>query len=96
MSSAPVILEEYDLSWPSKFEKEKGHLMALTGEWNYGGIEHVGSTSVPGMVAKPVIDVMFGVRIKGISIYSTQNLNNCSLTNGFSLVKVYGCPQKNS
>ncbi len=31
---------------------------------------------------------------KRTSIYSTQNLNNCSLTNGFSLVKIYGCPQK--
>ena len=36
--------------------------MAITGEWYYGGIEHVGSTAVPGMVAKPVIDVMFGVK----------------------------------
>jgi GrpB-like predicted nucleotidyltransferase (UPF0157 family) len=61
MSRAPVILEEYDSSWPSKFEDEKGHLMSIAGEWNFGGIEHVGSTAVPGMAAKPVIDVMFGV-----------------------------------
>ena len=62
MTSAPVILEEYDLSWPSKFEDEKDHLMAIVGEWYYGSIEHVGSTSVPGMIAKPIIDVMFGVK----------------------------------
>ncbi len=62
MSRAPVILEEYDPSWPSKFEEEKEHLMAIVGRWNFGGIEHVGSTAVPGMVAKPVIDVMFGVK----------------------------------
>lgn len=61
MKRASVVLEEYDQSWPSKFEDEKKHLMAIAGEWCHGGIEHVGSTAVPGMVAKPVIDVMFGV-----------------------------------
>ncbi|MCH2158537.1 MAG: GrpB family protein [Oleiphilaceae bacterium] len=62
MSRASVILEEYDPSWVSKFEAEKQYLMAIAGEWHYGSIEHVGSTAVPGMVAKPVIDVMFGVK----------------------------------
>ena len=62
MSRAPVILEEYDVAWPEKFAKEKEFLLSIIGEWYYGGIEHVGSTAIPGMVAKPVIDVMFGVR----------------------------------
>lgn len=62
MSPASVILEGYDSSWPSKFEAEKAQLMATAGEWYYGSVEHVGSTAVPGMVAKPVIDIMFGVR----------------------------------
>jgi GrpB-like predicted nucleotidyltransferase (UPF0157 family) len=62
MTRAPVILEEYDYSWPSKFEDEKAHLMSIIGKWHYGSIEHVGSTAVPDMVAKPVIDVMFGVK----------------------------------
>ncbi|MDO3386610.1 GrpB family protein [Gilvimarinus sp. SDUM040013] len=46
----------------SEFEKEKALLQSIAGEWNHGGIEHVGITAVPGMVAKPVIDVMFGVK----------------------------------
>lgn len=62
MSRASVILEEYNPSWPEKFEEEKVHLMAVAKDWHYGSIEHVGSTAVPGMVAKPVIDVMFGVK----------------------------------
>lgn len=62
LSKAAVELEEYDCSWPLKFEKEKDFLLSIAEEWNYGGIEHVGSTAVPGMVAKPVIDVMFGVK----------------------------------
>ena len=51
MKRASVILGEYDLSWPAQFEEEKSHLMAIAGAWCYGGIEHVGSTAVPGMVA---------------------------------------------
>jgi GrpB-like predicted nucleotidyltransferase (UPF0157 family) len=62
MQRASVILEEYDPSWPEKFEKEREHLVAIIGSWNYGSIEHVGSTAVLGMVAKPVIDIMFGVK----------------------------------
>ncbi|WP_126452594.1 GrpB family protein [Sulfuriflexus mobilis] len=62
MKRASVILEKYDPSWPERFEIEKNHLIAIVGEWNFGGIEHVGSTAVPDMVAKPVIDVMFGVK----------------------------------
>jgi len=62
MSRAPIILEEYDSSWSEKFEQEKKFLMAIAGKWNFGGVEHVGSTAVLGMVAKPVIDIMFGVK----------------------------------
>jgi GrpB-like predicted nucleotidyltransferase (UPF0157 family) len=62
MTQAPVIIEEYDPSWPAKFEKEKDLLMTLAGKWHHGGIEHIGSTAVPGMIAKPVIDIMFGVK----------------------------------
>lgn len=58
---ASVILAEYDSSWPSKFREEKAHLLNIIGKWNFGGVEHVGSTAVTGMIAKPVIDVMFGV-----------------------------------
>ena len=54
MVRASVILEEYDSSWPERFKKEKQNLLSIAGSWNDGGIEHVGSTAVPGMVAKPV------------------------------------------
>ncbi|MGI9200967.1 MAG: GrpB family protein [Woeseiaceae bacterium] len=61
MNRAPVILSEYDAAWPLKFEEEKTFLSGVIGEFLCGAIEHVGSTAVPGLVAKPVIDVMFGV-----------------------------------
>jgi len=62
MIRAAVILEEYDSSWPEKFKIEKENLKSIIGSWNYGSIEHVGSTAVVGMVAKPIIDIMFGVK----------------------------------
>jgi GrpB-like predicted nucleotidyltransferase (UPF0157 family) len=62
MKQASVILEEYNSSWPKKFEEERDYLISIVGSWNYGSIEHVGSTAVYGMVAKPIIDIMFGVK----------------------------------
>lgn len=57
----PVVLAEYDPSWPAQFEAEKARLMAALGYCTEGGVayhlEHVGSTSIPGMAAKPCIDI---------------------------------------
>ena len=56
-----VELSNYDPSWPKAFQAERGFLQELIGDWLVGTIEHVGSTAVLGIVAKPVIDIMFGV-----------------------------------
>ncbi len=61
MTRAPVILEDYDPTWPKKFAQEKNFLLSVIGRWQHGAVEHIGSTAVPGMAAKPVIDIMFGV-----------------------------------
>jgi GrpB-like predicted nucleotidyltransferase (UPF0157 family) len=57
----PVRVVSYDLAWPIRFEEEKRLLEAGIGRWVTGGIHHVGSTAVPGLAAKPVIDIMVGV-----------------------------------
>jgi GrpB-like predicted nucleotidyltransferase (UPF0157 family) len=57
----PVRVVPYDLAWPIRFEEEKALLEATIGEWVTGGIHHVGSTAVPGLAAKPVIDILAGV-----------------------------------
>ncbi len=62
MKRAPVELSEYDPEWPSKFEAERDFLMEVIAKWFCGSVEHVGSTSVSGLIAKPVIDIMFGVK----------------------------------
>ncbi len=58
---APVEICEYDTAWPLKFEKQKGDLMNAIGN-KVVAIEHIGSTAVPGLGAKPIIDIMVGLR----------------------------------
>lgn len=57
----PVRIVPYDPRWPERFERERAALEAVIGSWVVGGIHHVGSTAVPGLDAKPVIDVLVGV-----------------------------------
>lgn len=52
-----VIVEEYNPEWPRQFETIKSELEAYLQGVKYISIEHVGSTSVPGLAAKPIIDV---------------------------------------
>jgi GrpB-like predicted nucleotidyltransferase (UPF0157 family) len=47
-----------DPSWPAKFEAERAALQECIAPWVVGGIHHLGSTSVPGLPAKPVIDIL--------------------------------------
>lgn len=58
---APVEIVPYDSSWPALFEHEKKLLEDAIGPWITGGVHHVGSTAVPGLAAKPVIDILVGV-----------------------------------
>jgi GrpB-like predicted nucleotidyltransferase (UPF0157 family) len=53
-STDPVIVVQYDEAWPSLFEKERTRIEGAIGLW-VEEIEHVGSTAVPGLAAKPVI-----------------------------------------
>lgn len=58
--SSPIILVEYDPRWPELFEREANRIMSATGNKALQ-IEHVGSTSVPGLCAKPIIDMLLVV-----------------------------------
>jgi len=51
----------YDPAWPGAFERERAAILAALGDLVFA-IEHVGSTSVPGLGAKPIIDIMAGLR----------------------------------
>jgi len=54
--AAPIIVVEYDPAWPTLFEVVAGRIRDALGD-RVLGLEHVGSTSVPGLAAKPVIDI---------------------------------------
>jgi GrpB-like predicted nucleotidyltransferase (UPF0157 family) len=58
---APIEIVQYDPSWASKFETERASLQKVLGGWLAGPIEHIGSTAIPNMPAKPVIDIMAAV-----------------------------------
>jgi len=57
----PVRIVPYDPAWPLAFQREREALRSAIGEWIHGGVHHVGSTSVPGLEAKPTIDILVGV-----------------------------------
>jgi GrpB-like predicted nucleotidyltransferase (UPF0157 family) len=56
----PVIVVPYDSDWPRQFERERAALAAVFAGCD-AAIEHIGSTAVPGLGAKPVIDVLVGL-----------------------------------
>ena len=60
MSQEPITLVDYDSKWVGAYEKEEREIRNTTGK-HIEEIEHIGSTSVPGLAAKPIIDIMAGV-----------------------------------
>ncbi len=50
-----MVIQEYDASWPERFERLRAVLAKCVSR--HISIEHVGSTSIPGMCAKPIIDI---------------------------------------
>ena len=51
-----AVVEPYDHEWPALFEEERRRIMAAVGHI-VAGVHHVGSTSIPGMPAKPILDI---------------------------------------
>ncbi len=58
--NAPIILVEYDPAWRQQYAHEAERIKAALGD-RVRQLEHIGSTSVPGLVAKPIIDILLVV-----------------------------------
>lgn len=56
----PITLVEYDAEWPVRFEHEASRIRLVVGD-AMKRLEHVGSTSVPGLVAKPILDIVIEI-----------------------------------
>jgi len=61
VTAEEVDIVPYDPRWPILFEMERNHLRACLPEDLLGRIEHFGSTAVPGLSAKPIIDILVEV-----------------------------------
>jgi hypothetical protein len=56
-----AIVVPYDPTWPQRFQAASAEILAAT-DHRFLRLEHIGSTSVPGLAAKPTIDMMASVR----------------------------------
>jgi GrpB-like predicted nucleotidyltransferase (UPF0157 family) len=66
----PVELVAYDRAWPARFARERRRLGAhLT---RPATIEHIGSTAVPGLASKPVVDILVGVDPADVEVVAQQ------------------------
>lgn len=57
----PIEVVPYDPRWPALFDEASREIAALIGDYIVA-IDHIGSTAVPGLAAKPVIDLLISVR----------------------------------
>lgn len=58
---APVVIVAYDPQWPRRYEQEKAALLSVLSD-RLVALEHMGSTAIPGLGAKPIIDIMAALR----------------------------------
>lgn len=56
-----AVLRPYNPDWPQQAERARTQLFELLGPWLVDGVEHIGSTAVPGLAAKPIVDLMASV-----------------------------------
>jgi GrpB-like predicted nucleotidyltransferase (UPF0157 family) len=70
MSDQRVEIVDYSPTWPDRFAEQRQSVEELLRPWLAGTVEHVGSTSVPGLRAKPVIDMLAPV----FSLASAQDV----------------------
>jgi GrpB-like predicted nucleotidyltransferase (UPF0157 family) len=65
MPDQAVQIAEYDGAWPARFLAQRDRVEAILAPWLAAPVQHIGSTSVPGLAAKPIIDMLAPVRSFG-------------------------------
>lgn len=76
---------DYDTAWPQKFELEVKELTSVFGDV-INNIHHIGSTAVPGLKAKPIIDILMDV--KDLEILDLRNFEIEQI--GYEVLGEYG------
>ncbi len=82
-----IIVLEYDRAWPLKYEKEKEKITAILRE-SCAGIWHIGSTAVPGLAAKPILDILCAVQ----SLKDVDALSEGFTRIGYEYLGEFGIP----
>lgn len=85
--SSSIRLADYDPQWPTLYEEEKASILDLIGDFIFN-IQHIGSTAVPGLGAKPIIDIMVAIRRLALIEKCIQPLQ----TIGYEYRGEYGIP----
>ena len=85
----PIRLEPYDANWPTSYAAERARLVSLF-PLQLRAVEHIGSTAIPQMLAKPIVDILAGVDSMSVADslveevlrhgYTTSRLFNEALT----------------
>lgn len=78
MNKRILTIVPYQDNWPALYQQERALLVPLLGD-NLINIDHIGSTSVPGLAAKPIIDIL--IEVKDLSL--VDELTEAFLKIGF-------------
>ncbi len=105
---AKIIVLDYDPTWPTAFEAVRARVWRVVGDIAIA-VEHVGSTSVPGLAAKPIIDISVvvpsgaavAVAIERLSTLGYRHLGNLGIEGREAFASpnmpprhhLYVCPQ---
>lgn len=85
----PIVVVDYDANWCSQYEQEKSRILDALVD-TIADIQHIGSTSVPGLAAKPIIDIILG--LEKIPLLSTQLVSLEAL--GYTYCGESGIPRR--
>jgi GrpB-like predicted nucleotidyltransferase (UPF0157 family) len=80
-----ILIQEHNESWPLAFQTERDNLV-LAVPMKIKGIHHIGSTSVPGLAAKPIIDIMLEVA----DVEALDKLRHCFEALGYECMGEFG------
>ena len=78
----PIILKAYNPEYPKWYGEEERNLISLLSDFDIRRISHIGSTSVDGLIAKPIIDILLELPEE----YDLEAVSDLLLTNGWLLM----------
>ena len=82
-----LTIADYDPRWPALYTEERERIVAAIGSW-VADIQHVGSTAVPGLAAKPIIDIMVAIQREDEMLCCITPL----VKSGYECMGEYGIP----